>query len=80
MRIIISLLLILLTYSSLVMGVHDSLKIILPPGQQECFFEEIVEGAYPREVEIFIPENGRVDILLNIYGPLTLNGVQQVSV
>ena len=63
---------------SKVMGVHDSLNMILPPGGQECFFEEFVKDANPREVEIFIPQNGNVDIVLKVYGPMTLVEVQQV--
>lgn len=60
------------------MGVHDSLNLILPPGAQECFFEDIVKHGNPREVEIFIPQNANVDIIMNVYGPLSLANVQQV--
>lgn len=72
-------LLLVLCSCSAVMGVHDSLNFILPPGGKECFFEELVLDANPREVEIFVPHNGNVDILLKIYGPLSLGNVQQVS-
>jgi hypothetical protein len=67
-------------FLSAVMGVHDSLNMILPPGGQVCFYEEFVKGANPREVEIFIPQNGNVDIVLKVYGPLTLEEVQQVMI
>lgn len=67
------------TLLSAVSSVHDSLNIILPPGGVECFFEEFVKDANPREVEIFIPQNGNVDIVMNVYGPLGLDEVQKVS-
>jgi hypothetical protein len=51
---------------SAVMGVHDSLNMILPPGGQECFFEEFVQDSADREIDIFIPQNGNVDIILKV--------------
>ena len=47
-------------------AVHDSLNMILPPGGQECFFEEFKQDSADREVDIFIPQNGNVDILLKV--------------
>lgn len=64
---------------SAVLGVHDSLNMILPAGKKECFYEEFVKNGNPREVEIFVPQNGKVDIILYVYGPLTLADVQQVG-
>ena len=49
-----------------VMGVHDSLNMILPPGGQECFFEEFTQDSDDREIDIFIPQNGNVDIILKV--------------
>ena len=57
---------VLLLPSSVVMGVHDSLNMILPPGAQECFFEEFAQDAADREIDIFIPQNGNVDIVLKV--------------
>jgi hypothetical protein len=48
------------------MGVHDSLNMILPPGGQECFFEEFAQDSADREIDIFIPQNGNVDIILKV--------------
>ena len=62
---------------AIALGVHDSLNFILPHGKQECFYEELVEKSNSREVEIFIPQNGNTDIVLSVYGPLTLPQVQQ---
>lgn len=56
----------LLSIVSGVVGVHDSLNMILPPGGQECFFEEFVQDSADREVDIFIPQNGNVDIILKV--------------
>ena len=64
---------------SVVMGVHDSLNMILPPGGQECFFEEFAQDSADREIDIFVPQNGNVDIILKIFGPLTLTQVQKVK-
>lgn len=49
-----------------VFGVHDSLNIILPPGGQECFFEEFAQDSADIEIDIFIPQNGNVDIILKV--------------
>jgi hypothetical protein len=49
-----------------VQGVHDSLNVILPPGGQECFFEEFAQDSAEREIDIFVPQNGNVDIILKV--------------
>ena len=57
----------LLELSMFVNGVHDGLNMILPPGGKECFFEEFTQDSDDREIDIFIPQNGNVDIILKVF-------------
>jgi hypothetical protein len=45
---------------------HDSLNYILPTRGRQCFFEDFAEGSNSKQIEIFIPSGGNVDIFLEV--------------
>ena len=65
MRVVVFLLLITLSYS-----LHDSLNLILNPGERSCFYEDLKAPSLTRVVDTFVELGWKRGIRLEIFGPL----------